>query len=83
MIDKVNTVADGGKGLNDRVLPPHGNDHISLLETRAQEETIKRQYPRQLITVCRHQDDRIMHLNVVFNKYVIVGLKSGPIEVYN
>lgn len=57
MIDKVNKVADGGPrngNMHDPVLPVPGHDHISLLETRAQEESIKRQYPRQLVTLCRH-----------------------------
>jgi hypothetical protein len=49
MIDKVNKVAEGGprnSHMHDPVLPVPGYDHISLLETRAQEESIKRQYPR-------------------------------------
>jgi len=31
----------------------------------------------------KYKDDRVMHINNVHNKYLLVGLKTGPVEIYD
>ena len=33
--------------------------------------------------ICKYLDDRIMHINNVHNLWLLVGLKSGLVEVYD
>jgi hypothetical protein len=64
------------ESINDR--QQQSIDHLPFQEAH---DLIASQFCTKYV-LAQFQDDRIMHMNSIRGKYIIIGLKSGPVRVY-